>query len=155
MELCKRLVQSLHLCGLWPWVVVLLAISRFYATTSACNPNCIPISILLTLMLPLLHNLCRSWSQNKQIRQTCHKHGHDGRQRNPSALLFQQPHRTCILSDGRDLLTRPCQREYDRESGLEGEVGREDGLLEGAEGGAWEGLEGKRTGEERLEEVRA
>lgn len=107
-------------------------------------------------MLPLLHNLRSRGAKNEQIRRARREHNHNRHTRSKQAGLGENPPKPSVVrnltpSHRSDSSTGPCECEQDRQSGLEGEVGWEDGLLEGGERGARERFKGEGATEKGLE----
>lgn len=79
----------------------------------------------------LLHDFSDHGQENDEIDEAGSAHGGNGSQRVPSAEGIQEPLDAVGQADER--VTGESEGEHDGEGGLQGEVGREQGGLDGGE----------------------
>lgn len=166
----KIFIELLHGLRMRWCFVSLLPIPGFYLSV-----NTIPTSRqggnkvkredsgrMYTLMFPQPHNLIRPRARPHKIQQIRRQYSRHGRGHAPPILRGQKPRvprrrggtttttqQRVFARGGR---TGVCKGEEDGASGLQGEVDREDGGLEGCELGAWEAIVGHDAADEGLED---
>lgn len=108
-------------------------------------------------MLPLPHDPCGRRSHHQQIRQACSEHCHEWSQHPEPIPRFSHTREPGRTEKSSSRISRSLagigQGQYHRQSGLQGEVDGEDGLLQRGELGSWQSPVGHNAPYEGLKDL--